>query len=151
VIVRQPAALGLPPTDPHMDPMTLYRQIDDAAIAALVARFYEKVRADGVIGPLFNEAVADWPEHLDTLNKFWSSVMLGTGRYKGNPMAVHARQPIRPEFFPHWLDLWRETAGELFTPEAAAQFGEKADRIAESLKLGLFYRPGALDPPRRPA
>lgn len=124
---------------------TRYRQIDDAAIAALVARFYEKVRADAVIGPLFNEAVADWPEHLKILNRFWSSVMLGTGVYKGNPMQVHARQPIRPEFFPHWLGLWRETASELFEPDAAAQFADKAGRIAESLQLGLFYRPGAVD------
>ena len=29
-------------------------------------------------------------------------------------------------------------------PELAAQFREKAQRIAESLKLALFFRPGAL-------
>ena len=68
--------------------------------------------------------------------------MLTTGRYKGNPMAAHMKLPIEPHFFERWLALWQETAGEVFAPEPAAAFRDKASRIAESLKLGLFYRPG---------
>jgi hemoglobin len=68
--------------------------------------------------------------------------MLTTGRYKGNPMAVHMKHPIEPAFFERWLALWRETAGELFTPAIAERFRSKAERIADSLKLALFYRPG---------
>jgi hemoglobin len=67
--------------------------------------------------------------------------MLTSGRYKGNPMAAHLKQPIEPEFFERWLALWQETTGEVFGPEAAAQFQFKAQRIAESLKLALFYKP----------
>lgn len=66
--------------------------------------------------------------------------MLTSGRYKGNPMAAHMRHPIEPAFFETWLGLWRETAYEVFAPELAAQFVMKAERIAESLKLGLFFR-----------
>ena len=90
---------------------------------------------------MFNAAVEDWDGHLAKLHDFWSSVMLTTGRYKGNPMAAHMKQPIEPGFFDRWLDLWRETAAEVFAPELAAQFALKAERIAESLKLALFYRP----------
>lgn len=117
-------------------------RITEERIAELVDRFYAKVRRDPMIGPLFNEAVEDWDEHLETLGRFWSSVMLTTGRYKGNPMGVHLkhREAIEPRFFDRWLDLWAETTGELFGPEAAATFQEKAGRIAESLKLGLYYR-----------
>ena len=93
---------------------------------------------------MFNEAIADWDEHLHKLCDFWSSVMLTTGRYKGNPMAAHMRLPIEPQFFERWLALWQETAGEIFAPEPAAAFREKAGRIAESLKLALFYRPGGI-------
>jgi hemoglobin len=50
--------------------------------------------------------------------------------------------PIEPHFFERWLALWQETAGEVFAPEQAAVFRDKANRIAESLKLALFYRPG---------
>jgi len=118
--------------------------ITEPAIAALVARFYGKARQDPTIGPLFNEVVADWDEHLRNIADFWSSVMLTTGRYHGNPMAAHLKHPIRPEFFSRWLELWHETTAELFPAEEAAQFGFKAERIAESLKLALFYRPEAI-------
>ncbi len=132
-------------------PMTRSDEITEPAIAALVARFYGKARQDPLIGPLFNRAVADWDEHLAKLSDFWSSVMLTTGRYRGNPMAAHLKHPIEPEFFVRWLALWHETAAELFAPAVAAQFGEKAERIAESLKLALFYRPGAVPIRRRTA
>ncbi|HEX3881265.1 MAG TPA: group III truncated hemoglobin [Stellaceae bacterium] len=124
--------------------------ITEPGIAALVTRFYGKARLDPTIGPLFNAVVEDWDEHFAKLADFWSSVMLTTGRYKGNPMAAHLKHKIEPEFFTRWLELWHETTGEVFGPEIAAQFGFKAERIAESLKLALFYRPGAF-PIRRAA
>lgn len=71
----------------------------------------------------------------------WSSVMLTSGRYKGNPMAAHLRRPIRPEFFDCWLALFAETADEAVGGEAAGTFRTKANRAAESLKLALFFRP----------
>lgn len=123
--------------------MTQFSDIDESGITALVERFYGKVRRDPLIGPLFNAAIQDWDAHLVTLRAFWSSVMLTSGRYKGNPMAAHQKHAIRPEFFDRWIELWRETAREVFAPEPAAQFCAKADRIAESLKLALFFRPGA--------
>jgi hemoglobin len=124
--------------------MERFAEITEPAIAALVARFYAKARLDPLIGPVFNDAVEDWDEHLRTLNAFWSSVMLTSGRYKGNPMAAHLKLPIQPVFFERWLALWRETAAELFAPNLALQFAAKAGRIAESLKLALFYRPGTV-------
>lgn len=121
-----------------------HASIDEPAIGALVSRFYGKARRDPMIGPLFEDAVENWDQHLAKLCDFWSSVMLTTGRYKGNPMAAHVKHKIEPEFFERWLALWHETTGEVFDPVAAAQFDFKAERIAESLKLALFYRPGAI-------
>jgi hemoglobin len=131
--------------------MERFTEITETAIAELVARFYAKVRRDPLIGPVFNDAVEDWDAHLRTLNAFWSSVMLTSGRYKGNPMAAHLKLPIEPVFFERWLALWRETVAELFAPGPAAQFAAKAERIAESLKLALFYRPAAVAMRRAPA
>jgi hemoglobin len=124
--------------------MPQHDTITEPAIAELVSRFYAKVRRDPTIGPVFDAAVEDWDAHLQTLNAFWSSVMLTTGRYKGNPMAAHMKHPIRPEFFERWLQLWGDTVGEMFAPAAALQFRDKAARIGESLKLGLFFRPDGL-------
>jgi len=115
--------------------------VTEQQLAALVDRFYAKVRADAQLGPVFNAAVHDWPEHLEKLSAFWSSVMLTTGRYKGNPMAVHMKQKssIEPSMFGRWLELWRETAGELLDEPGAAAVVAKAERIAESLQLGMFF------------
>jgi len=42
--------------------------------------------------------------------------------------------------FERWLQLWRETAGETLSEAGAAGVVSKAERIAESLQLGLFFR-----------
>jgi len=125
--------------------------IDEAALPALIERFYGRVRADPVLGPVFDAAVEDWPSHLALLAEFWSSVMLASGRYKGNPMMKHIRQghAITPPMFDRWLALWRETTDEMLPPVAAAAMQEKAARIAESLQLGLELRGGDRAPTTR--
>jgi hemoglobin len=67
--------------------------------------------------------------------------MLTSGRYKGSPMAAHMRHAgqIRPEMFSRWLELWRETARDTLAPDAAEAVSAKAERIAESLQLGLYF------------
>jgi hemoglobin len=116
--------------------------MNEKQLAVLVDRFYAKVREDEVLGPVFNGAVADWPEHLEKLSAFWSSVMLTTGRYKGQPLAAHMKHKARiePAMFDRWLHLWRETARETLSKPAAAAIIMKAERIAESLQLGLFFK-----------
>jgi hemoglobin len=116
--------------------------VTEAEIASLVELFYARVRRDPVIGPLFNQAVDDWPDHLVKLRAFWSSVMLTSGRYKGSPMGAHMRHAssIEPEMFDRWLKLWRETAREVLAQADAAAVIAKAERIAESLKLALYFR-----------
>lgn len=110
-------------------------------LSDLVHEFYRKVREDAVLGPVFNP-IPDWPAHLERMAEFWSSVMLGSGRYKGNPMAAHLKHKaaIEPSMFERWLGLWRETALEMFDPDAAIALVSKAERIAESLQLGLFFK-----------
>lgn len=122
--------------------MGMAGEVEEAELELLVERFYERVRADAALGPIFDGAVGDWPAHLKTLTDFWSSVMLTSGRYKGNPVAAHRKHAssIAPELFDRWLALWGETAEEV-TPRDAPILKAKAARIAESLKLALFYRP----------
>lgn len=112
-------------------------------LGQLVDRFYARVRGDELIGPLFNAAVSDWPEHLEKLTAFWSSVMLTSGRYKGRPLPAHIKHAdrISSASFARWLALWRETTDELLDPASAAALQDKAARIAESLSLGIdFHR-----------
>ena len=124
-------------------------EITEEGLKRLVSLFYERVREDESLGPIFNDAIENWPEHLDKLVTFWSSVMLTSGRYKGNPMSAHLKHKsqITPDLFQRWLQLWGRTAAEVMTPDAAAALEAKAARIAESLQLALFFK---LDPATRP-
>ena len=118
--------------------------ITEEAIERLVRCFYVKVRGDAELGPIFDSIIAPdaWEAHMALMRDFWSSIVLGTARYKGNPLSVHARIPsLRPDMFETWLRLFRETADEIFDRELAALFCEKAGRIAQSFQSGLFYRP----------
>lgn len=121
--------------------------IDEASLGQVIPAFYARVRKDDLIGPVFNNAIGDWDHHLKKLVAFWSSVMRSTGRYKGNPLAAHTRHraTITPEMFDRWLALWGEVTNAMLEKEAAAAMQAKAANIAESLKLGLFFRlpPGA--------
>lgn len=118
------------------------RELNDEGLARLVDAFYARVRADDSLGPVFNDAIDDWPEHLEKLAAFWSSVMLASGRYKGQPMPAHMKHIARitPALFDRWLALWAQTTDELMSPGAAAALQAKAERIAESLQLGMFFR-----------
>src|SRR5262249_34287422 len=118
--------------------------VTEEAIALLIENFYARVRRDPVLGPVFEAAIAPgaWPEHLATMRRFWSSVTLASGRYSGNPVAVHqAVIGLEQPMFARWLALFEATARDLLAPEAAALFIAKAHRIAQSLQLALFYRP----------
>jgi hemoglobin len=124
-------------------------RISEEGIRRLVDAFYAKVRCDPELAPIFMRAIpGDWQPHLTRMYAFWSSVMLTTGRYKGNPVVKHLVIPgIRPHLFERWLALFHETCGELFDDGVGEQFRVKAARIAESLMLALFYRPDRPWPP----
>ncbi len=80
-------------------------EISEARISTLVDTFYRKARLDPEIGPIFNAIVDDWPQHLATLKDFWSTVLLTTGRYKGDPMMRHLQLRLDPQHFARWLEL----------------------------------------------
>ena len=121
-------------------------QITEAEISNLVDTFYAKVRIDPDIGPIFNAIVGDWPHHLATLKDFWSTVLLTTGRYKGDPMMTHLQLPLDADHFDRWLALFAETATEVLSLDHATLVIAKSKRIAQNFKAGIaFQQPEKLD------
>lgn len=118
--------------------------IDEAMIERLVHAFYDKVRQDDFLAPIFAARIKDWEPHLDQMCAFWSSVALMSGRYHGRPMEKHAPLPVDARHFDRWLSLFEETARELCPPAAANHFVERAKPIADSLELGVAQFNGCL-------
>jgi hemoglobin len=114
--------------------------IDEAMIERLVRSFYDEVRRDALLGPIFAARISDWDHHIAKLCDFWSSIALLTGRYHGQPMRAHLPLPVEAAHFAHWLGLFEATARRVCPPAAAEHFLERARRIAESLQLGIAFR-----------
>jgi len=121
-----------------------YHDITDDSIGALVDDFYGRVRRDADLGPIFAARIGDdWEPHLHVIKMFWSNVMLSDGRYRGNPMGKHlSLTDVTPEHFDIWLRLFRQTATDLFDDTLSTALIERAERIAQSLKIGMFELPG---------
>jgi hemoglobin len=125
--------------------------MDEAAIGRLVDAFYERVRADELLGPIFEEHVRDWPDHLLRLRGFWSMVLLRSGSYSGRPLAPHLVLAPRAEHFDRWLALFEETAGTVLPAAEAALAVDRARRIADSFELAIGSAEGRIVAPRHAA
>ncbi len=128
----------LPLTAPSR-PATPVVSADEAMIRTLVDTFYEGVRDDSLLGPIFARHIADWSLHLPKMYDFWSTVVLRSGRYTGRPLEAHERLPgLTEAHFDRWLDLWRRTV-ERVVPEAArAAFTVPAERMAANMRAALL-------------
>lgn len=122
--------------------------IDEPMIERLVRKFYERIQAEPVLGPIFASKITDWEHHIQKLCAFWSSVALMTGRYHGQPMRMHIGLPVDRSHFDRWLALFEKTATEICPPAAAAHFVERARRIADSLEMGIATTQGRIVAPR---
>lgn len=103
----------------------------------LVHGFYDEVRRDPVLGPIFDAHITDWDRHLGTMVDFWSSALRGTARFRGAPMPKHAALPgLSAELFQRWLALFGQTTARLANQTMAERARDLAGRIAESLWYG---------------
>ncbi len=112
--------------------------IDD--IKLLVDTFYERIREDKLLGPIFDERIQDrWPIHLEKMYKFWQTVLLQEHTYFGSPFPPHAQLPIGHEHFSAWLALFNKTVDELFTGEKATEAKWRAQKMAELFEAKIDY------------
>lgn len=105
-------------------------------ITTLVYNFYDRIRADAVLGPIFDAHIDDWDKHLGIMVRFWSSLLLGAGSYSGTPMPKHVALPdLKADLFTQWLALFHQTTQEL--PNRA--FAERAEEYAQRIARSLWY------------
>jgi hemoglobin len=106
-----------------------------ADIELLVDGFYIKVKADDLLGPIFNDlGNFEWETHIPVMYSFWETMLLDEVTYKGNPMLSHIelnkKVPLTPEHFERWGKLFFETLDENFIGERV----EEAKRRVQAMK-----------------
>ena len=112
-------------------------------IQLLVKIFYEKVKQDLLIGPLFTEiAKVNWEKHLPLMADFWENALFFTGSYQGNPMDLHKHlqkaMNLRQEHFQHWNKLFLTTVDELFSGETALLAKQRSLKISAILQAEIL-------------
>ncbi len=104
-------------------------------IESMVNRFYDKVKHDELLAPLF--AHVDWPHHLPVMYNFWASMLLGDRSYTGNPFEKHVTLPLSSTHFSRWLELFNETVDENFSGANAQEVKARAQTIAAVFQYRL--------------
>ncbi|TCL72049.1 truncated hemoglobin [Rhizobium sp. BK251] len=128
--------------------------VDAAFIGTMVETFYGRIQAHPRLGPVFDGRLSGrWPDHLEKMKRFWSSIAFRNGAYGGKPVQAHfGVEGLAPELFSEWLALFSATLDDIApSREARDWFMVTAERIAKSLTLSLFYNPALDDPLRKPA
>jgi hemoglobin len=109
-------------------------------IKLLVDTFYDRIREDKLLAPIFDERIQDrWPIHLEKMYKFWQTVLLQEHTYFGSPFPPHAQLPVGHEHFAAWLALFNKTVDELFTGEKATEAKWRAQKMAELFEAKIDY------------
>jgi len=119
--------------------------IDD--ICLLVDAFYESIRSNGLLGPIFNSVIGDrWPQHLEKMYRFWETVLLDRHTYYGAPFAPHARLPVAQQHFDTWLKLWHQTIDRFFKGPVADEAKWRGDKMAVMFlsKINYFRNNGGI-------
>ncbi len=95
--------------------------------------FYTKAIEDQELAPFFIDEIGDdisdedWIEHIELLADFWLAQLLGEDTYYGNFVGAHVKMPhIKRESFARWLELFSQTADEVYAPDTAEIFKKKA-------------------------
>ena len=103
------------------DVPTLYEWLGDLdALSRLTSRFYEHVKDDPLLAPVFAHMGADHPSHVAA---FLAEVLGGPAAYSqqhgGHPRMIqqHLNRYLTQEHRRRWVSLLLETADELGMPE----------------------------------
>ena len=112
--------------------------IDD--IRLLVDTFYDKVRKDNFLAPIFNAQIQDrWPQHLEKMYSFWQTVLLGEHTYYSSPFPPHAKLPVDHAHFAQWLTLFTDTIQHLFSGEKAEEALWRANKMAQMFEMKIEH------------
>src|SRR6188768_3603268 len=89
-----------------IDGIPLPEMLDEELIEAVVHGFYDEIRRDDLLGPIFGRSIEPerWAHHLAKMCDFWSATLLRTSRYEGRPLPPHLGIPdLGERQFRRWL------------------------------------------------
>lgn len=117
-------------------------------IKLVVDTFYEGVKQDALLGPIFTDLMqVNWENHLPKMYAFWEHLLFQTGNYQGRPFPPHLKVnsmvPLGDAHFSNWINLFEQTVDDLFEGPNATTLKQKAHSIQQiwNLKMNLLNMP----------
>lgn len=109
-------------------------------IELMVNTFYQEVRKDDLIGPIFASRIADdaWPKHLQRMYTFWAAILLNEPGYSGQPFEKHRDMPIDQIHFDRWVSLFHQNVDAQFEGPIANEAKHRAELMAHIFMAKLL-------------
>lgn len=128
----------------HLSQVGVNRELIDL----VVEDFYDRVRADSFLGPVFAGEIDDWSLHLAKMKTFWASIILKENQYSGKPVPAHQKlEGVTGLHFQRWLEVFEECLSSVAPTEEARQvFLQPAYRIAGRLQMAMGIAPQGVPP-----
>lgn len=116
--------------------------LERADIEDIVARFYQAVMNDQIIGYIFTDvANIDLAHHLPIIVDFWADNLFKEKRYTGNPLRkhleLHQKMPLRAGHFTRWLYLFERAVDAHHEGPNTEHMKRRAQRVAESIAAAI--------------
>lgn len=113
---------------------------DRSSVEQMVNSFYERVNADDLLSPIFNDfAGINWDSHLPRMYDFWDSILFGTAKYQGRPFPKHIPLPIDARHFERWVGLFEQNIDLQFSGPNAEEAKNRARSIARIFQSKLRF------------
>lgn len=107
-------------------------------IELMVDTFYGVIQKDDILGPIFNGTIKDnWPRHLDTMYRFWQTMLLQKYIYNGSPFAPHRKLPIEAHHFERWLHHFNKAIDTNFSGKITDEAKMRAEKMAKMFMYKL--------------
>ncbi len=115
-----------------------FTEINEDSLRVCLTAFYDIVKEDDLIGPIFLETIGttdeDWAPHMDRVVAFWSSVLLGSKAYGGGFMIKHAKLPgLEMHHFKRWMEIFMKVVPEHFEVSPSIEITIKAQQLMRNL------------------
>lgn len=116
--------------------------LNRADIEDIVARFYETMLKDPIVGFIFTDvAKINLEQHLPIIVDFWADSIFKENKYTGNPLLkhlqIHQLMPLRAGHFTRWLYLFNQAVDQHHAGINSTRMKERAETVAKSISAAL--------------
>lgn len=111
-------------------------------IEHLVHVFYEKVKVDELIGPIFHRLGPEfWEYHVPIMCEFWAGILLHEGNYGGGLIWKHIlvdkQTPLEKKHFDRWIALFTKSLHANFQGPVANEALKRVDIVEKVMQAKI--------------